>query len=216
MSWSNRWMPIEQITFKLGRVRDNCFLRSHLAYHCLVDNFLYHLGTAHVFVYRDLRDVAVSQVHHILNPDKATFPHPEKDALMVMDFPDVLRAVIEGYGRCPGLFERWKQYEPWLHIPWVLKVKFEDLLQDREERAAQIFEYGIRRLAEIWDQELQFNADGMKPVLEQMAKSSQDVSKSFTFRQGKAGKWIQEFTPELIDLFISLDDGYLERAGYEW
>ena len=49
-----------------------------------------------------------------------------------------------------------------------------------------------------------------------MADSSRDTTKSPTFRKGKAGSWRDEFTPELIDLFRGLDDGYMERAGYEW
>ena len=87
---------------------------------------------------------------------------------------------------------------------------------NREGQAERILEYGLKRLSSIWDFEVRMAPEGTKMLVEAMAESSRDTTRSPTFRRGKAGRWIEEFTPELIDLFLKLDDGYLERMGYEW
>jgi hypothetical protein len=104
-----------------------------------------------------------------------------------------------------------------MHIPWVLQCRFEELIgDDREGQAARILEYGLERLSGIWDFEVRLAPEGMQILTSAMAEGSRDTAKSPTFRKGKSGGWRDEFTPELIDLFRRLDDGYMERAGYEW
>ena len=217
-SWTSRWAPMEQALYKFGRVTDQHFLRSHTGYSDEVERFLYYLGAAHVFVYRDLRDVAVSQAYHILNDDDERFVHPAKAAYRALGgFEEVLRAVIEGRGDYPGVMDRWRLYAPWLECAWTLCLRFEDLIGDREAQAIRILEYGLERVARIWERKVQIRPDAFEMVVRLMAENSRRTERAPTYRRGAAGAWREHFTPELCDRFRQTDpEGALEDLGYEW
>lgn len=230
-SWSNRWAPLEQSLYKFGRLQDQHFLRAHVGYRDEVERFLYYLGAAHAFVYRDPRDVAVSQAHHILAGDDERFVHPAKDAYRALaeeaggapgvlegeGFEAVLRAVIEGYGPFPGVMARWRLYAPWVGVDWVLQCRFEELIGDREGQAARILEYGLGRVAKVWERTVRVEPDAFGLLVGLMAENSRDTGRSATFRQGTAGGWRGCFTGELCDLFRRTDvEGAVEALGYEW
>ncbi|NIV34405.1 MAG: hypothetical protein GWN58_34580 [Anaerolineae bacterium] len=215
-SWTCNWDLIERTTYKLGRVIDGWFLRSHIGHLPDIERFLYLLGVAHVFVYRDLRDVAVSQAHHILS-DNEKLLHPGRELFEGWAFEDVLRAVIVGHEDYPGIVERWALYEPWLHTDWVLCVRFEDLLAQRAEMAEAIWEYGLQRTVGIWGHTFETKRADYEPVLQAMVDSSQNTAASPTFREGKTGGWRDVFTGAMCDLFRQHDpEGLLEAAGYRW
>ena len=126
-----------------------------------------------MFVYRDLRDVAVSQAHHILNEDDKRFVHPDKAAYRDLGcFSRVLRAVIEGMGNYPGVVDRWKLYAPWLDREWVCPVRFEDLIGDREGQAERILTYGLKRVASVWNRNTRFDQGALEAACVMMAESS--------------------------------------------
>jgi len=218
-SWTDRWAPLEQVLYKFGRLQDERFLRSHTGYRDEVERFLWYLGAAMVFVFRDPRDVAVSQAHHILAADDSKFVHPAKEEYRALGgFEEVLRAVIVGLGRYPGVMARWRLYAGWLDVEWVLKVRFEELVgADREGQAARILKYGLQRVAQVWQRKVQVNPDAFGAIVGLMAENSRDTGRSPTFRRGGVGTWREAFTDELCDTFRgTVEAGELEALGYEW
>jgi len=216
-SWTNRWAPIEQTTFKLGRTENGRMLKAHLGYIPELERFLYLLGAIHVFIYRDLRDVAVSQAYHIQNSSPDHLMHPDADAYRALGgIPEILSVVIAGHGRFPGLVYRWQHYAGWLSAQWVMTVKYERILADPKHWAERIFRYAMHRSAHTWDRKVEFDPQGLDVLTSVMAKATKQTDKSPTFRKGQPGNWRDEFTPEHIALWKEHDgERWLERLGYE-
>lgn len=219
-SWSEEWGNIRRICYGFGHLRPGHYYKGHCGYTTELANFLWHLGVAHVFIHRDLRDVAVSQTHHILS-DKENWKHPEKDKYRDLGgFDEALEAVIVGLqtekAYYPGVVARWAYYAPWLEKDWVLPVQYRDLRLEPVEWAGKILEYGLWRLADTWGMELIKPGEAFADVVQEMADSSQDTDTSPTYRKGMVGGWREAFTERHKRLFKETDkDGWLVRLGYE-
>jgi len=194
-AWTlNREAP-ERVTAAICYTPDNWRLIGHCCYDDELEWYMELSSIAHIFVYRDLRDVAVSQAHHILS-DNADLHHPGRELYRALGgFDDVLRAVWYGLDRFPGVPERWQPYAPWLTRPGVLVLCFEDVIADLEAAAGAILGYAAR-FTHIFD------GGGMvetSPAA--MAASARDTTSITTFRKGIAGEWkqYQDVIPEWVD-----------------
>jgi len=214
-SWTNRWAPVEHTAFKAGRIGNGKMLKGHLGYTPELERFLYLLGVIHIFIYRDLRDVAVSQAWHIINAEEATLAHPEPEAYEPRaDFGSVLAKVVGGTRRFPGVVDRWRYYAAWLTVPWVLGVKYEDLVAEPKAWAEVIFKHAMQQHADRWGKKVSFDPHGLDVVTSVMAKASQDREKSPTFRKGQVGGWREAFTAEHVALWKQADtEHWLGRQG---
>jgi hypothetical protein len=215
-SWTANWAPTEKWAYKTSLVQPGFFLYSHSGYSLEVERFLRFLGMAHVFIYRDLRDVVVSQAYHVTAEDDIRFQHPDKELFRSMDsIQDVIKACIVGEDIYAGVFERWELYAPWLDVDWVLKVRFDELLDDTLEVAARLLRYGLDRVSDIFGVHLYINDQVFDRIAATMVACGNLKEKSPTFRKGKAGGWKTHFTPEIVDLFKEADtNNWLRRLGY--
>ena len=222
--WSNEWLPVRQITWGLCGIRPGYFLKGHCGYKPEIARMAWYAGIAVVFVYRDLRDVAVSQAHHILNDDPKV-KHPDKEAYKQLGgFDEVLAACITGldvpngnYGPVyyPGVIDRWGLYAPWLDEEWVCHVRYADARLHTLETARRIAEYGTLRLAEIHGADISPSKQAFDAVAEAMVEGAAP-DKSQNFRRGIVGGWREVFTEQHKDLFKQSDEaGWLVRLGFE-
>lgn len=216
-SWTNDWAPFEQTLYKVSRLRDGHYLKAHTGYHDEVERFLFYSGVAHVFIYRDFRDVAVSQAHHVLHEDDTRFAHPAKGLYRQMDsFDDVLAAVITGIGEYPGVMDRWQHYAGWLDCDWTHAVRYEDLHSNRVDAAKGILRYALQRVPTFFSKTANFNEDAVQMVAESMADAGDRTDASPTYRKGAVGDWRGHFTDEHVDLFKKTDtEDWLVELGYE-
>lgn len=216
-SWTNRWAPIEQTCFKIGRIGNGRMLKAHLGYIPELARFMHLLGVIHLFIYRDLRDVAVSQAYHIINSSQATLVHPEPEVFTRLGgFDQVLAAVITGHGRFPGVVHRWQHYAGWLTEHSVLTLKFEDVRTDPKRWAQIVFKYAMKRSAATWGRKVEFDPHGLEVLTTVMAKQITRTDQSPTFRKGQIGDWREEFRPYHVDLWRAEDtEQWLGRLGYE-
>jgi len=214
-SWTTNWIQPELVLYRIARLRPGYYLKGHIGYKRDIERFLWYAGVAHIFIFRDLRDVAVSQAYHIL-AEEDRFVHPEKELYRSMgSFNDVLKAVIVGVDKYPGVIERWEHYAPWLECPWTLKMRFDDMLENGADCAGRILRYGVERTAAI----VGFSVEEVGPLFdelrEEMAEASRDVKHSPTFRKGTTGQWRSEFSEEHVRLFKETDkNGELVRLGF--
>ena len=215
-SFTNQEVGLEEVLRKMSRLLPGTFFKGHSGWFRELDEFLFYSGVSHVFVYRDLRDVAVSQMHHVLSDNDVLFSHPAKAAYRALgDYDKVLKAVIEGLGPFPGVIDRWEMFAPWLEAEWVHKVTFEQLMENREQCARDMFEYALHRTVDIWDMGLKADPEQFEKTAKDMAAASIKTNMSPTFRSGKTGSWREAFNQENIDLFKRLDNGWLVKLGYE-
>lgn len=216
-SWTNDGVPTERVCYKIGRLQDGRFLKGHCGYRTEIEEFLWYAGIATVFLYRDPRDVAVSQAFHVLSEDDHKMAHPNKELYKAMDsFEEVLRAVIVGVEGFPGVMARWANYATWLDVEWALKLRFEEMKADPHATAMTILRYGLHRASGIFGLEPTIIEENLEQVASWMVASGNQTDRSPTFRKGAVGDWREHFTPELRALFEQTDrDNWIERLGYE-
>lgn len=214
--WLRDRLPVPNVAYRTSMLKPGEFVLSHCGYDNDLEAFLRLFGASKVFLYRDLRDVAVSQAFHVLSDDDDSHVHQDKDLYRALgSFDKTLEAVIVGLGKYPGLIERWEDYAPWLDEEWVFKTTFEDLIQNPYGTAEKILRYGFGRPYAIYDKTIPFFDDAIKAASHLMVSHGKMTEKSATFREGKVGNWRNHFNDHHKSLFKETDNGWLTRLGYE-
>lgn len=217
-SFSDQWNDWDRQAYLFSRLQHGFFYKGHVGWRPDIAEYIRLTGTAHVFIYRDLRDVCVSQTFHILSDDNERFKHVGKMAYrMLGGFGDVLLAVIEGLGGFTGVIKRWALYAPWLDEDWTLALRFEDILADRDAAARRILEYGMDRYLRLFQTvPLRVEGEIFDHCVAAMVENSHDPAASGTFRKGTAGQWVEHFEERHKQAFKAHGGGeWLVRLGYE-
>lgn len=171
-------------------------------------SFLTAAGRVNYFIYRDPRDMLVSQVFFATDMHGEHGMHDYYNSL-----PDVaarLKVAITGIDR-DGLYmvnvkQRYEGVFQWLEQKNVMCIRFEDLIDNRDTTL-------IAMLNEV-------EKTGYKiPTPREKALSilieAIQPKKSHTFRSGKTGGWKDYFTEENRKLFKDVAGDLLVRLGYE-
>lgn len=218
-SWVVAPKPLELFTRQISRLRPGYYFKGHAGHFDEIDSFLRLAGVAHVFVYRDLRDVAVSHAHHITSGDDSKFKHPAKHAYTALGgFDEILHACIVGLGAFPGVVARWKAYAKWIDSESALAIKFEDLKIAPEKCARRILEYGIERTLSPYRPRHNFKIEAsmFDVAVSEMVNMVNRPELSPTFREGKSGSWREVFKPRHVDVFGQVGGiGICRALGYE-
>jgi len=220
--WSMQTKSAETFCALAARTRAGCYMKGHTGYNEEIAHWLDLSGIATVFIYRDLRDVAVSQAHHILATD-GSHHHPGKDAYRLLEmeggFDAVLLAVIEGLGPFPGVVKRWAEYAPWIDCGWVHSVRYEDALANPYEEAVRLIGYGMTRVFDSFEEaqeRIKVDEGALNRFAEEAVKRKGNTSASVTFREGKVGGWREVFKQEHVAAFRREGgDTWLMKLGYE-
>ena len=219
-SFSMIWQNMRQVLWRMSCLERGTYLMGHAGYDKRLARLLKYANIGHIFIYRDLRDIAVSQAHHIydVGENRAHWQHEHKDLYrMLGSFDATLLAVIEGLGPYPGVVERWVEYAPWLKNKQVLALRYEDLLGQTIEMAVKILVYLMKNATDLLEGNrfgIDMDPEDAARLTKKMAAST--VIPSPTFRRGVAGGWRDEFTPEHVEAFKKSDpNGWLVRLGYE-
>jgi len=159
------------------------------------------------FLFRDPRDVVVSHVFYVTDMEQHHVHHDYYQSLP--DFDARLKASILGRPDAdiefPNIAERFSPYLGWLDHPEVMKVHFEDLVNDRASTLNKIIDHFLARLPLTVPRE---------PLLDAL-ESSINPGKSPTFRSGKTGEWRKHFTAGHKKIFKDVAGDLLVRLGYE-
>lgn len=159
------------------------------------------------FIYRDLRDVAVSHVFYVTDIEPNHVHHDFYSSLP--DFDSRLLASILGRPgegiEFPDIASRFKPYLGWLDQTAVLKIRFEDLVNDRLHTLELILDRFLTRVPlAIPKQEL---LEGLEKAI--------NPSRSPTYRSGQAGEWKKYFKQEHKRALKEVAGDLLIRLGYE-
>jgi len=220
-AWTNRWANIPLSVEILKGQPEGTWVLGHMGYRDEFRKAMEEAGTCMIFVYRDLRDVAVSQAYHIEDDrkngkDMDVLAHPDKELFMSLPSHEArIKAVIEGYDKYPGIIERWEMYAPWLDVDWVQPVRYEDMRMYPREVAEMVLGYVIRRTAHHNGYEPIVVKENWDEAVDYSTKLLQTTEYSATYRKGEVGGWKEEFTPALRKIFNKHDNGWLEKLGYK-
>lgn len=217
-SFAPVWQNMSRWFFLASRLQQGYFLQGHVGYRADIETFLAQSRIAHVFIYRDLRDAAVSQAYHILSSNNTKFRHAGKSAYRCLGgLDEILTAVIEGLGGYPGIVELWELYAGWLDAPNTHALKFEDAIADLEGAARGILQHGLNEITrDIWEVPFRVEQSLFDQQARDMAASADRRDLSPTFRRGKPGEWQHTFTDEHKALFKAKGGSkWLTRLRYE-
>jgi hypothetical protein len=170
--------------------------------------FLCQPGRVNYFIYRDPRDMLVSQVFFATDMHEEHGMHAYYKSLP--DFGERLEVAITGIDR-DGLHmvsvrQRYEGVFQWLEQKHVLCIRFEDLINDRDmtlnAMLAEVEKTGYK-IPTAREKALSVLVEAIQP------------RKSHTFRSGKTGGWREHFTDEHKKLFKDVAGDLLVRLQYE-
>ena len=214
-SWSTNWAPVVNVMAGLRNLRDGTYLKGHMGYLPVYEQYLYWHGVAMAFIYRDPRDVLISQSYHVTSTDQEKFFHPNKEIYAAMNHEQRLMACLCGVEEFSGLFDRWELYAPWLSVPWVFKLRFEDMIERREETARAFVQYVWDRT--VWGLDEPYQPDDVykDAMVQGICRNMEIKPEGGTYRKGRVGDWREEFTPKVKAEFKERAGDWLIRLGYE-
>jgi hypothetical protein len=171
-------------------------------------SFLTQSGRVNYFIYRDPRDLLVSQVFFATDMHEEHGMHDHYNLLP--DFSERLKVAITGID-WDGLYmvsvkQRYAGAFEWLAQSNVMCIRFEDLINNRDATLNAMLDEVEKtgyKIPTPRETALSVLVDAIQP------------KKSHTFRSGKTGGWRQHFTEEHKRLFKDVAGDLLVRLGYE-
>lgn len=165
-------------------------------------------GRVNYFIYRDPRDMLVSQVFFATDMHEEHGMHAYYKSLP--DFGARLNAAISGVERdglkMVSVKQRYEGVFQWLEQKHVMCIRFEDLINNRDATLAAMLDEVEKtgyKIPTPREKALSILVDAIQP------------KKSRTFRSGKTGGWKQHFTEEHKRLFKEAAGDLLIRLEYE-
>jgi len=164
---------------------------------------------ANVFIYRDPRDLIVSHVfyaadmyqdhgmHDHYNEELQTMEERINFAIMGSNVPGL---------ELPSVSERYSGYLPWLELPNVFQVRFENLILNRRTSLSKLIDY-------VQTFGINFSV-AKEEAIDRLERSIQP-KKAGTFRKGQPGNWEEHFTEENKQRFKTAAGDLLVKLGYE-
>ncbi len=163
---------------------------------------------ANYFIYRDPRDMLVSQVFFATNMHEEHGMHEYYNSLP--DFAARLNVAITGIDRdglkMVSVKQRYEGVFQWFKQKNTMCLRFEDLINNRDATLLKILDE-----VEKTGYEIPTPREKALPILVEAIQPK----KSHTFRSGKTGGWTQHFTAEHKKLFKDVAGDLLVRLGYE-
>lgn len=171
-------------------------------------SFLTESGRVNYFIYRDPRDMLVSQVFFATDMHEEHGMHDYYNSLP--DFGARLNVAITGIDRdglkMVSVLQRYEGVFQWLEQKNVMCIRFEDLINNRDATL-------LKMLDEVEKTGYKIPTPREK-ALAVLIEAIQP-KKSHTFRSGKTGGWTQHFTDDHKKLFKDVAGDLLLRLGYE-
>lgn len=171
-------------------------------------SFLTSDGRVNFFIYRDPRDMLVSQVFFATDMHEEHGMHAHYNSLP--DFAARLNVAITGIDKnelkMVSVKQRYEGVFAWLEQKNVMCIRFEDLINNRDATLLKMLDEVEKtgyKIPTLREKALAVLVDAIQP------------KKSHTFRSGKTGGWKDHFTEEHKKLFKDVAGDLLVRLGYE-
>ena len=171
-------------------------------------SFLTEAGRVNYFIYRDPRDMLISQVFFATDMHEGHGMHEYYNSLS--DFGERLNVAITGIDKdglkMVSVKQRYEGVFQWLEQKNVMCIRFEDLINNRDATLKSMLDEVEKtgyKIPAPREKALAVLVDAIQP------------KKSHTFRSGKTGGWKQYFTDEHKSLFKDVAGDLLIRLGYE-
>ena len=195
---------------KIKKIKKGELVRGHLFYNEQTAKALYEKNIINYFIYRDPRDIVISEANYLYNMNKWHRLHKYFRKFPNLD--DRIMFSIKGnsfyktYVKYPNIVERFNKYKGWLTSTNVYSIKYEELVgSNRDDEICKIMNNYLHQMSE----ELYLNDLVSKAI------ANIDPSKSHTFREGGTQKWKKYFNKEHKNVFKELGGDLLIDLDYE-
>jgi hypothetical protein len=195
---------------RLSAVAPGEIVRAHMWFDESVSKLVDEKNALHLFIYRDLRDVVVSEANYLsdMAPWHALHGAYAKAgdlsarvmlSIRGIDLPE------EGLSE-PDVGRRFEPYAAWLRMPGVVAVRFEDLVGDGLGDV-------LDRIGTAYAERATLAFDHARFVRD--AQRLMGSGRSHTFRRGERGGWRDVFTDEHRAAMKAVAGDLLVELGYE-
>ena len=183
-------------------------LPAHMYYSEPVAQALNELHCVHYFIYRDLRDVLLSEINYLTsNAWWHALHRPFKKAGNDLErWKLSLRGMVDRFSEYPNIAKRFGFYEGWIGRDDTLPVRFEDLTSDQRdstlEKIAQFYNQRTGRTLDV--------AGFVKDAIHEIQPGA-----SHTFHKGESGRGRKNMPEELREEFNELAGDLMKKLGYQ-
>ena len=209
-SFTFRELSVKDVRKRIDRFVPNELVGAHLFYDDHIAAYLSEKHIIHYFIYRDPRDIVVSEAYYLSQMNRWHFMHKYFKSLL--DQESRITLAIEGLENLPGnrsypsILHRVSYFTTWLKKHEIYAIKYEDLISTNK----------IETIQQIVDHYL--NVRSLTVNRNELTKKiihSINPYNSHTFRTGKSGNWKAVFTERQKDLFKEIAGDLLIELGYE-
>lgn len=186
------------------------YLGAHLFHEEAYAGALEEMNAAHFLIYRDLRDVAVSEMYYLRDMNRWHRMHGYFSDYLSSDDERLMTAICGVQDRnfqynYPDIATRMRRYLPWIARNDTFALKYEDLNSaNREELIRKMVAFYARRSAAHVDTDR---------VVSRACRYL-DPSRSHTYRVGGSGGWRRVFGSEHTKAMELLCGDLLVELGY--
>ncbi len=182
---------------RLGQILPNEIVASHLHFDDCYIETLKKRNIFKLFIYRDLRDVTISEAHYLSSMNKW---HKLSPYFKNIDSTiDRVKLSLNGLSsehqiEYPNIVKRFEKYSGWLKSKDTLVLKFEDLVS----------ESGVEKLRLIAEKYLNLIPHKEIPSVEEFVLRFQEAinpKKSHTFRSGKRDQWKNIYDDSMMETY---------------
>ncbi|MEM6262746.1 MAG: sulfotransferase domain-containing protein [Bacteroidota bacterium] len=204
------------IQWKIASAPVGAVVRTHLMCYDEIKEILKKRNHKRFFIYRDLRDVAISHANWVVKEPRI-FLHGIYNDLPTFD--ERLMYSIKGTPlgtpftsnlSNPDIGLDFRRYLGWISDPDTLAVKFEELVGARGGSTDELRFETIRKIVNHLEIEMSDSE-----IKSRFSNESLNPSTTRTFNKGKMRQWEEKFTPEHKQAFKAVAGDLLIELGYE-
>lgn len=193
---------------QVSKFLDGEMISGHLFWSDSIEKVLCDMGVMHFFIYRDPRDVLLSECHYLTKMNRWHRLHSAYSQMSSLE--QQLEFSILGMEHksiyFPNIAERMSRYTPWINSEAVCSLSYEGLYQlDREATLEKIYDFYSSRSPGFSD----------KSQFLDLAEQSINPRASHTFNTGGINKWQTEMPGSIQRLFEEVAGEELQKWGYQ-
>ena len=210
-SFPHKVREVERDIKDINNIVNNELICAHFFSREKLTSCLSKLNIIHFFIYRDLRDVVLSEMFYLKSINKlhalhSVFKNLENDNQRIK-FAIMGNDYIQTKYPYPNISERFAWYKDWITDAFCYDIRFEDLINNdtQHEQVTMIINHLKSRGVKIdnINKYIAMSLDNLQP------------KNSHTYRKGGRGNWKTYFNKEHRDLFKEYAGNLLIELNYE-
>ena len=196
----------------ISKIKNGELVRAHIHYSDSIYLLLSKKNILMFFIYRDPRDIAISEAYYLYSMNK--FHSAHKYFKSKKTHNERLRLSIEGINSnkidFKNIGERIDPYVNWKikKLDNVLAISFEEMKNNIDKVISSMYYFFSKK-------DFFKNKNISLDNFSKEVKKSINPKKSHTFRKGKAKKWKAEFDNDLLELFEKNANEVIKKLGYK-